>query len=175
LQSRHVPVNSPHLKTLHKEKIMAKEDLDGFFDAMRNDVSLAEKFAQAVGDFARNEGFSVDDQDVYDHFTSEEPSTRPLPDDGGRMSTMAMGEEGGRMTTMAMGEEGGGRIKPMPPASVTLAIGEEDKRGPRPPRRTGDVTSAAIGEEDKRRDPPAHPITTMAVGEETKKPRVPKP
>ena len=136
---------------------MAKEDMDSFFDAVRNEPTLADEFAKAVANVARDNGFDVDEQDVLDHFNGDDtPSTRPMPDDGPRLTTMALGEEGGR-------------IKPMPPASVTLAIGEEDRK--RPPGGGSGVTSAAIGEEDKRRDPPAHPITTKAVGEEGRKPR----
>jgi hypothetical protein len=139
---------------------MAKEDLDGFFDAIRGERSLADEFAKAVADVARNNGFDVDEQDVLDHFGVDDdtPSTRPLPDDGPRLTTMALGEEGGRIP------------HPKPRESVTLAIGEEDRKR-RPPSEGSDVTSAAIGEEDKRRDPPARPITTMAVGEEGRKPR----
>jgi hypothetical protein len=136
---------------------MAKEDLDSFFDAVRNEPTLAEEFAKAVANVARDNGFDVDEQDVLDQFGGDTPSTRPLPDDGPRLTTMALGEEGGRLPPPKRRE------------SVTLAIGEEDRK-PRPPGGS-DVTSAALGEEDKRRDPPKHPITTMAVGEEGKKPR----
>ncbi|TAL40185.1 MAG: Nif11 family protein [Alphaproteobacteria bacterium] len=138
---------------------MAKEDLDSFFDAVRNEPTLAEEFAKAVANVARDNGFDVDEQDVLDQFGGDTPSTRPLPDDEPRL------------TTMALGEEGGGRMPPLKPReSVTLAIGEEDRKR-RPPSEGSDVTSAAIGEEDKRRDPPKHPITTLAVGEEGRKPR----
>lgn len=137
---------------------MAKEDLDSFFDAVRNEPSLADEFAKAVANVARDNGFDVDEQDVLDQFGGDTPSTRPMPD------------EPPRLTTMALGEEGGGRMPPVKPReSVTLAIGEEDRK--RPPGGGSGVTSAAIGEEDKRRDPPARPITTMAVGEEGRKPR----
>lgn len=135
---------------------MAKDDLDSFFDAVRNEPTLAQEFAKAVANVARDNGFDVDEQDVLDQFGGDTPSTRPLPDDGPRLTTMALGEE-----------EGSRMPPPKRRESVTLAIGEEDRKSPPP----GKVTSAAIGEEDKRRDPPARPITTMAVGEEGRKPR----
>ncbi|MEZ0226784.1 MAG: Nif11-like leader peptide family natural product precursor [Alphaproteobacteria bacterium] len=149
---------------------MAKEDIDSFFDAVRNEPTLAKEFAKAVADTARNNGFDVDEQDVLDQFGGDDtPSTRPLPDDGPRLTTMALGEEGGR-----------DRLPPPKRReSVTLAIGEEDKKSP----PSGDVTSAALGEEEGRgrrttakpgeedKRPPSRPITTMAVGEEGRKPR----
>ena len=129
---------------------------------MRRDKSLAEAFAAAAADVARNNGFDVDDQDVFERFHDSEPAPRPLPPPG-RMTTMAMGEEGGRATSGAMGEEGGRRM--------TGGIGEDTMRG-KPPIRS-DVTSAAVGEEDGPVDPPPPASVTLAIGEEDRK--KPKP
>src|ERR1043166_523990 len=98
---------------------MAQDELDAFFDAVRRDRSLAEAFAAAAADVARNNGFDIDDQDFLDRFHGEEPEARPLPPGsggGGRHTMAATGAEGPRATTMAMGEEGGPR--PVPPVSV---------------------------------------------------------
>lgn len=144
---------------------MAKEELDAFFDALRSDKSLAEAFAAAAADVARNNGFDVDDQDVFDHFHGSEPAPRPLPPGGGRMTTMAMGEEGSRATTAAIGEEGSSR-------GMTGGIGEDSRRG-KPITRPG-VTSGAMGEEDRPTSPPS---VTLAIGEEDRKrkPTTPTP
>lgn len=158
---------------------MAKEELDAFFDALRKDKSLAETFAAAAADVARNNGFDVDDQDVFDHFHDSTPSPRPLPPGGGRMTTMAVGEEGSRATTAALGEEGGrrdmtggigedkGRGKPVDGGATTMAMGEEDR-----PMSPPSVT-LAIGEEDRKKpskpDTDAGTVTSMALGEETRK------
>jgi hypothetical protein len=99
---------------------MAKEELDAFFEALRRDSKLAEAFAQATGNVVRENGYDVDDQDIFDRFNNDPTDDGRLPPPV-RRSTMAMGEEGGRVTSAAMGEEGG--------RMSTMAVGEEG--GPR--------------------------------------------
>lgn len=129
---------------------MAKKDMDDFIDTLRNDGDLARAFAEAVAGMARDAGHDVTEEDVLEKFVDgDTPSPRPLPDDD---------EFDGGVTTMAMGEEGSPRPRPS-----TEAVGEEGGRG-------SPSVTLAIGEEDRPRTPPGR-VTTMAVGEEGRKPR----
>ena len=152
---------------------MSRKELNLFFLKLSHNRTLADKFAKAVSKMGNEAGFDVTAEDVKAYF-NEQPMQRELPVDGPIFSTHAVGEEDppkmppapgrGTVTSMAIGEED--RV------SVTLAIGEEDKPRTPPAPGGGTVTSAALGEEDGPVAPKEEfpRRTTMAIGEEGKKP-----
>jgi hypothetical protein len=163
---------------------MSKEGLKRFLDTAKREPQLKADFAAAVSDFARQAGFAVDATDVA-ALIDRTPRTRSGMDGYyedrahdhddmyGGATTQAMGEEEPRTrpeepvaTTMALGEED----KKPEPRVTTQALGEEDDKG-RP------SVTMAIGEEDKRKTPPSGGprVTTLAMGEEGRKPRTPQP
>lgn len=187
---------------------MSTEGFQRFLQAAKRDRKLNDEFTAAVAAVARKSGFNVqaaDIRDFLDALPAERPEGEPVhggattlalgeEDDKGRPSvTLAIGEEDKpRATTMAVGEEGR-KVDRLPPMTVTsMAIGEEEKKGgddlnQRDKDRAKDfddmygdephATTMALGEEDKKPAPPKpdRGVTTLAMGEEGKKPRPPGP
>lgn len=156
---------------------MSKRALDYLINRMRHDKPLSDAFTKAVSNFALSRGHDVTPEDVKE-FIDNQPRSRPLPQDGQPSVTCAIGEEDrngrtqgdgtleGTATTMAMGEEGSRFPNLRPP------------QAPQPPQKdTPPVTSMALGEEDKKPTPPKKDkpsgITSMALGEEDRKPKAP--
>ena len=170
---------------------MSAEGLKKFIETAKRDVKLNDEFTAAAAAFARKQGFDVDAADVrefIDRLPQERapgPGTNPIAEQRARDWDDAFYPDEPVATTMALGEEGnpprgwrpGNDNKGDAPAATTQAVGEEEK--------PGRVTSQALGEEDKPRvsvtqaigeeDRPRPPVTTMAVGEEGKNPRPPRP
>ena len=161
---------------------MSKRSLDYMINRMRHDKSLSDAFTKAVSDFALARYHDVTPEDVKE-FIDNQPRSRPLPNDGQVSVTCAIGEEDRNGRTQGDGtlegvQNGGGM-------ATTMAMGEEGSRFPRlrPPEDIKKdappmATSMALGEEDKKPTPPHKKspygdATTMMVGEEDKKPTPP--
>ncbi len=163
--------------------------MDDFLNDLNRDPQLRRAFEDAIAAFARQRGYAVDAKDVeVAGLTKKDKTDQPQPRDldGPVATTLAMGEEDKKptppridATSFALGEE-----DDAPRASVTLAIGEEDKRNDGPVATTlamgeeekiptSRFTSAALGEEDKKPTPPRIDATSLALGEE--EPRRGKP
>lgn len=147
---------------------MSKRALDYMINRMRHDTKLSDAFTKAVSDFAISRHHDVTAEDVKE-FIDNQPRSRPLPQDGMPSVTCAIGEEDRNGRT-----QGDGNLEGM---ATTMAMGEEGSRFPnlKPPADDKDApraTSMAVGEEDKKPTPPTR--STMAVGEEDKKPTPPK-
>ncbi|GEM_PF-5507308 len=114
-----------------------------------------------------------DDEDFLSPTTAAigEEDKKPPRDGSGMMTTLAIPEEGRPRTPEKNNDDG--------ESGTTLALGEEDRKPPRD--GSGMMTTLAIPEETKPRKPrtPREDFkdlrpTTLAVGEEGKKPLPPK-
>jgi len=135
--------------------------MSDFIHGLRNNDSLSTLFTRLAADFARQNGYDVNEQDIA-RMVENQPQPRPLPPGGGDMTTQALGEED-RPNIHPVKPGNPPPSDDGPPRITTMALGEEDKPQPQPQPQPGRVTSAAIcaiGEEDAPR------ATTLAVGEE---------
>jgi hypothetical protein len=144
---------------------MSQRGVKRFLEEMQKDPGLRAAFNNAVAQLAQDNGFDVNSHDINNNVkaTFEGPAAEPPKTGFSKLQPI--------VTSQAVGEEDfKGKDPNKAPPSVTLALGEEDKK-------PNTVKRYIIPREDENGDT-GPDVTSMALGEEEpkkKKPGTPKP